>query len=92
MDISGPSSRPVVADGVAYLQTVTALRAVDVTTGEELWHENGSDEPMWPRRLLWYDGTVYVAQIGEPSIIALDAETGARGWTAVRPGDSGFAM
>lgn len=89
IDISGPSSRPVVADGIAYLPTATALRAVDVKTGEERWRENGGDEPMWPRRVLWYDGTVYVTQIGEPALIALDAETGEREWTFT-PSKSGI--
>ena len=88
IDISLPSSRPVVADGIAYLPTATALRAVDAKTGEERWRENGGDEPMWPRRVLWHDGTVYVTQVGEPALIALDAETGEREWT-LTPSDSG---
>jgi outer membrane protein assembly factor BamB len=36
---------------------------------------------MWPRRVLWHDGTVLVAQVGEPGLIALDAQTGERQWT-----------
>lgn len=82
LDISGPSARPVVADGLAYLPTVEALRAVDVTTGEEQWRENGGgDSPMWPRHVIWHDGTIYVAQMDDPALIALDGTTGERTWT-----------
>jgi outer membrane protein assembly factor BamB len=44
---------------------------------------------MWPRHVLWYDGIAYVTQIGEPALIALDAETGEREWTFT-PSESGI--
>lgn len=81
LDISLPSARPVVADGMAYLPTATALLAVDAGTGDERWREDGGDTPMWPRRVLWHDGTVFVTQVGEPALIALDAKSGKQQWT-----------
>lgn len=89
IDISGPSARPIVAGGMAYLPTATALRAVDVKTGAEQWRENGGSEPMWPRRVLWHDGTVFVTQTDDPALIALDATTGERQWTFT-PNDRGI--
>lgn len=82
IDISGPSARPVVADGLAYLPTVAAVRAVDAATGEERWRESGGgDGPMWPRHVVWHDGTVYVARMDDPALLALDGATGEREWT-----------
>ena len=81
IETTGPSARPVVADGRAYLPTATALRAVDAGTGEELWREDGGDPPMWPRAVAVHDDTVYVTQVGDPALFALDAETGEERWT-----------
>lgn len=49
LDISGPSARPVVANGLAFLPTATAVRAVDARTGEEQWRETGDETSLWPR-------------------------------------------
>jgi outer membrane protein assembly factor BamB len=82
LDISAPSDcAPVIADGLAFLPTASAVRAVDARTGEEQWHENGGDPPMWPREVAFHDGLVFVAQVGDPGLLALDAATGEREWT-----------
>jgi outer membrane protein assembly factor BamB len=81
VDISGPSARPVVADGTAYLPTADALVAVDAATGEQQWREDGDDPPLWPRRVAVHDGLVYLAQVGDPGVLALDAATGDRQWS-----------
>jgi outer membrane protein assembly factor BamB len=80
-EIPGPSARPVVADGRAYLPTAEALLVVDAATGAELWREDGGDPPMWPRSVAVFDGTVYLTQVGDPPLLALDAETGDEQWT-----------
>ncbi|MFC4553307.1 MULTISPECIES: PQQ-binding-like beta-propeller repeat protein [Halorussus] len=82
LDISAPSAcAPVVADGLAFLPTASAVRAVDANTGEERWRENGGDPPMWPRSVVHHDGTLFVAWMGAPGLLALDAKTGERRWT-----------
>lgn len=81
VEISAPSTRPVVADGRAYLPTAEALVTADAETGAVLWREDGGDPPMWPRSVAVHDGLVYVTQVTDPSLLALDAETGERAWT-----------
>lgn len=82
LDISAPSDcPPVVADGLAFLPTASAVRAVDARTGEEQWRENGGDGPMWPLSVVYHDGLVFVAQMDEQGLLALDATTGERQWT-----------
>jgi outer membrane protein assembly factor BamB len=81
IEIPGPSTRPVVVDGRAYLPTASALLAVDAATGEELWRTDGGDAPMWPRSVVVHDDTVYVTQVEEPHLLALDPATGDRQWT-----------
>lgn len=82
LDISLPSDcPPVVADGLAFLPTASAVRAVDARTGEEQWRENGDDGPMWPLSVVYHDGLVFVAQMEERGLLALDATTGERQWT-----------
>jgi outer membrane protein assembly factor BamB len=88
LDISGPAARPVVADGLAFLPTSAAVRAVDVQTGTERWREDGGDPPMWPRSVLWHDGLLYVACPGdELGLLALNAKTGERQWSFTPAGD-----
>jgi len=82
LDISTPSDcPPIVADGLAFLPTASAVRAVDAETGEEQWREDGGDPPMWPRSVAFHDGLVYVAWTDDPGLLALDAKTGERQWT-----------
>ena len=81
IEISGPSARPVVVDGRAFLPTAEALVAVDAATGEELWREDGGAPPMWPRAVGVHDELVYVTRIDDPALLALDAATGDRQWT-----------
>lgn len=80
LDISGPAARPVVADGLAFLPTIDAVRAVDARTGKEQWRESGDGPPLWPQVVLWDNGHLYVAQPQSPGLIALDAATGKRQW------------
>lgn len=82
LDISGPAARPVVADGLAFLPTATAVRAVDARTGKEQWRETGDETSLWPRVVCWHKGTLYVGlSSGDPALLALDAKTGKRQWT-----------
>jgi outer membrane protein assembly factor BamB len=81
IEISGPSARPVVVDGRAYLPTAEALLVVDAATGDELWRADGGDPPMWPRSVAVHDGTVFLTQVDDPALFALDAETGEERWT-----------
>lgn len=84
-EISGPSARPVVADGTAFLPAADGVIAVDAATGEERWREEGDDPPLWPRDVRYHDGRVYVAAVEETGLLALDAETGERQWTFSPP-------
>lgn len=82
LDISSPSEcPPVVADGLAFLPTADALRAVDAKSGDEQWRETGGDGPTWPRSVLYRDGLVYVALEEDPGLLALDAKTGEVEWS-----------
>lgn len=81
MEIPGPSARPVIADGTAFLPTANGVVAVDAATSEEQWREPGDDPPLWPRDVRYHDGTLYVGAIEEPALLALDAESGERRWT-----------
>lgn len=81
VDIGGPSTRPVVADGIAFFPTATGLLALDARTGEERWRVDRGDPPMWPYDACFHEGQLYVASGDDPSLLALDAETGERRWT-----------
>ena len=85
IEIPGPSARPVVADGRAYLPTAEALLVVDAATGERLWREDAGDPPLWPRSVAVLDDTVYLTPVGDPPLLALDAATGDERWTVSEP-------
>ncbi|MFB6142595.1 MAG: PQQ-binding-like beta-propeller repeat protein [Halorientalis sp.] len=90
LETSGPSARPVVADGRAYLPTASAVLAVDAASGDVLWREDGGDPPLWPREVCVHGDTVYVAAVEEPAVVALDAASGRRRWTfSPREGEFG---
>jgi outer membrane protein assembly factor BamB len=92
LDISLPSARPVVAGGLAFLPTASAVRAVDAATGEQQWRQSGGDSPMWPRSVLCHDGTLFVTLADDPALLALDAATGEPQWTFSPRGDGCYAL
>ena len=66
---------PVVADGRVYLPAHDGLRVLDAADGTDLWRAPGVETAPVVR-----DGTVYVADRGEPAVRALSAEDGTEQW------------
>ncbi len=76
--VPNPSGRPVVADGLAFVPTRSALVALDAATGEEAWR--AGDENPWPTSPVVHDGTVYAGFTDERALVALDAADGGERW------------
>ncbi|MFN2317237.1 MAG: PQQ-dependent dehydrogenase, methanol/ethanol family [Gemmatimonadales bacterium] len=84
---------PLVVDGIMYYEgSYNVLRAVNATTGEQLWEynpqviEHAGDRLriMWDvsRGIAFYEGRVYLAT-GDGRLIAVDAATGREVWSTL---------
>ncbi len=96
VDLGGNVSYPLIADGSVYvtvafpaaLPAYTRLYALDLSTGRSRWAP--VDLPTaWATSA--YDGGRLFVQLGNGTLKALDAQSGAPLWTLRLPGTAGFS-
>lgn len=81
-DVGGVTSTPIVADGVTYVGDWTGhVRALDATTGGELWSAD-LETPRVQASVALDDERVFAGAF-DPRIVALDRETGDLLWETV---------
>lgn len=83
LDSRASGTVPVVGDGLVYVQRSDVLRAVDIATGDPVWSFTPDGEGRVTAPPALAQGTLYVPTNAESDgLVALDATTGERLWTA----------
>lgn len=97
VDLQGNVSYPLIADGNVYVTVAfqpataaafTRLYALNLSTGSSLW---GPVDLSTPWATSTYDGGRLFVQLGDGTLKAFDAQSGASLWTSRMPGTNGFS-
>lgn len=96
-----PASIPIVVNGILFMSTgLSYVRAVDASTGKQLWtydskvaqHNADKIRPAWGIRGIAYWNGKVITGTQDGRLIALDAKTGAKVWSVIttEPSDGRF--